>query len=441
MASLTQRVCGFCSIRWPAIALAGLLTVVLGGASLEFRGRTSLLAQETPVAQTGVEQKDGQRDGAAENEPLDEAAIQQWTQRVEKALSKAGEDPEAARKLLAELPQPPPQPVISALREHDRAGVYKADAAGRALRREIYLVLGRVGDFRSLHYLYEAFEAQPSRRQDVAEALTQYAAKHGRRTEEWQILLRALPILDPDASRNVMASLATFPRRGSKPKWQREVLLAGLRLPAEEREVAVKLMEHWTGRKQASADKSPAERLEIWRTWFNETHPDLPPAQLAIDPPDAKHKYAELLNRIRTDLPKGDVARGSRLFDSALCAKCHRMGQRGEAMGPDLTSTPHRYQESEMLEALLFPSQSIADDYGAVAVETTAGQVHTGIVNAAAGKVTVLLANGEKVMLDREQVQRTMPVVKSAMPDGLLDKLTADEVVDLFAFLFHREKR
>ncbi len=110
-------------------------------------------------------------------------------------------------------------------------------------------------------------------------------------------------------------------------------------------------------------------------------------------------------------------------------------------MGPDLTSTPHRYQESEMLEALLFPSQSIADDYGAVAVETTAGQVHTGIVNAAAGKVTVLLANGEKVMLDREQVQRTMPVVKSAMPDGLLDKLTADEVVDLFAFLFHREKR
>lgn len=110
-------------------------------------------------------------------------------------------------------------------------------------------------------------------------------------------------------------------------------------------------------------------------------------------------------------------------------------------MGPDLTSTPHRFQDGELLEAVLFPSQSIADDYGAVSVSTTDGRVFTGVVNAAAGKVTVLQANGEKIVLAKKEVGQVAPQRKSAMPDGLFDLLEEQEIVDLFAFLLHRDVR
>ena len=218
------------------------------------------------------------------------------------------------------------------------------------------------------------------------------------------------------------------------------MILAGLRLDEADRDVAVRLLEHWTGQKQVAAE-TPAARLAAWQAWFDRTYADLPPASLPVDRADAKHKFADLLVRIRRDLEQGDVERGSRVFDKALCVKCHRMGPRGEAMGPDLTSTPHRFQDGELLEAVLFPSQSIADDYGAVSVSTTDGRVFTGVVNAAAGKVTVLQANGEKIVLAKKEVGQVAPQRKSAMPDGLFDLLEEQEIVDLFAFLLHRDVR
>lgn len=383
--------------------------------------------------------KDAKPESDADAEANAKAEAQ--AEAVIAALAKSLEQPAEASQRIAELTEPFANRAIAALREHDRAGRYAAGVAGQRLRRDVLVGLAKSGDFRSVHYLHETFEAHPERRAEVSVALTQYAARHGRKPEEWQMLVRALPVLDPPDAQEVLKSLATFPRRGSKPKWQREVILAGLRLEAAERDVAVKLLEHWTGRKRPGEEDSPASRLAAWQAWFESTYPDEPPPRLAVDAADAARPFAALVELVRRDLPQADVQRGAAVFDKAACVKCHRMGAKGEAMGPDLTSTPHRLQDRELLEAIVFPSQSIADDYGSNSVATKDGRVFTGVVNQAAGKVTVLQANGEKIALTRQEIERIAPQRLSSMPDKLLDKLSDQEVVDLCAFLLHREKR
>ena len=144
---------------------------------------------------------------------------------------------------------------------------------------------------------------------------------------------------------------------------------------------------------------------------------------------------------MKNELPQGDLKRGAAIYEKAQCGKCHRRQGKGEAMGPDLTSAPHRFDERLLLETLLFPSQSIADDYGAMSVVTRDGRAFTGVVNAAAGKVTLLQANGEKVTLDRKEIEQMLPSRKSAMPDGILDAFDANQIVDLVAFLLDRDER
>lgn len=382
---------------------------------------------------------DTKPDADADAEANAKAAAQ--AEALMAALAKSIEQPVEASRRIAELTEPLANRAIAALREHDRAGRYADSAEGHLLRRDVLIALAKSGDFRSVHYLHETFEALPERREEVSVALTHYAARHGRKPEEWQMLVRALPVLEPWSAKEVLKSLATFPRRGSKPKWQREVILAGLRLESADRDAAVKLMEHWTGRKKAAEEDSPAARLAAWQTWFESTYPDEPPARLPADPADAKRPFTTLVAMVRRDLPKADVQRGAAVFDKAACVKCHRMGPKGEAMGPDLTSTPHRLQDRELLEAIVFPSQSIADDYSSNSVATKDGRVFTGVVNQAAAQVTVLQANGEKIALTRKDIDRISPQRLSSMPDKLLDTLSDQEIVDLCAFLLHREKR
>ena len=378
--------------------------------------------------------------GQATDEEPDEAATAATVAALGQKLADAQQQPKAAIEAIAALATPPER-AVAALREFDRANAYPPSEAGVELRRELYRALGRSGDFRSMHYLKETFEAQPSRRVDATLGFVAFAARHGRRMEEWQYLVRSLPFLDAVAAVPVLQSLATFPQRGSKPQWQREVILAGLRCQEADQGAAVAVLEAWTDAKPASPDDSPAKKLKAWQTWFDDRNPDLPPAQLPVDPPTARHPLEQTAKLVHDKLAEGDVRRGAAVYEKAQCGKCHRRAGQGEAMGPDLTSAPNRYDERQLLETILFPSQSTADDYGAVTVLTRAGRAYTGVVNAAAGKVVILQSNGEKATLARQEIEEISPSRRSAMPDGLLDAFDDQQVIDLVAFLLDREPR
>jgi putative heme-binding domain-containing protein len=132
----------------------------------------------------------------------------------------------------------------------------------------------------------------------------------------------------------------------------------------------------------------------------------------------------------------GNASRGSNVFEKAQCVKCHRFGQRGEVIGPDLTSVSRRFQRKEILESILFPSQVISDQYATQAISTNDGRTITGMVSPVGdGSLIVLQANGEKLTLTKDEIETAQRAKHSAMPDGLLNTLTLEEVADLFAYL------
>ena len=176
--------------------------------------------------------------------------------------------------------------------------------------------------------------------------------------------------------------------------------------------------------------------MAAWQKWFQEQYPGQPAPVLPTDPEGTKWSMQELVAFLDgPDGMHGDRTRGMEVFDKAQCVKCHRFGSRGEGIGPDLTTVSQRFQRKEILESVIYPSLVISDQYAAKTVQMLTGVQYTGIVAEGAGSVVVLQANGEKTTIPRSEISEIAPSPKSAMPEGLLNALTLEEIADLFAYM------
>src|SRR5437763_6648986 len=73
---------------------------------------------------------------------------------------------------------------------------------------------------------------------------------------------------------------------------------------------------------------------------------------------------------------KGDPERGEKLFWSQAvnCGSCHKIGERGTVIGPDLTTIGKQRSREDLLESILEPSRRIEPKYASYLVHTTDGQ-------------------------------------------------------------------
>jgi putative heme-binding domain-containing protein len=138
----------------------------------------------------------------------------------------------------------------------------------------------------------------------------------------------------------------------------------------------------------------------------------------------------------------GNADRGAKVFRDALCSRCHRAGLSGPAVGPDLTFAARRFSRSDMLESIIAPSRSVAENYRNVVVVTEAGKVLVGrLLNEGDFRSEKLKLNidslrpGQIVELDKKDIVEQRPHDTSPMPQGLLDTFTRDEIADLLTFL------
>jgi putative heme-binding domain-containing protein len=158
---------------------------------------------------------------------------------------------------------------------------------------------------------------------------------------------------------------------------------------------------------------------------------------LPEDSANNRWTYDELFSFLNSkEAAKGSGGRGAAVFTKAQCIKCHRFGERGEGVGPDLTTVSRRFQKKEILESILYPSQVISDQYASKSVLRTDGRTAWGIVAPQAdGSVTVLQSDATKVRIPKDEIDTITPIKKSAMPEGLLNPLSLEEIADLFAYL------
>lgn len=174
-----------------------------------------------------------------------------------------------------------------------------------------------------------------------------------------------------------------------------------------------------------------------------------PAASAAAAPPRSHVKdwsMEELVPLVESGLKsRRDFDRGRALFGAAQCAACHRFGSDGGAAGPDLTGVAGRFNTRDLLESIVVPSKVISDQYGAVMFLTTDGQVVTGRVANLNGDnimvVTNMLDPGNMANVDRRKIEETRPSPVSMMPQGLLNTLDREEVLDLVAYLLSKGDR
>jgi putative heme-binding domain-containing protein len=135
----------------------------------------------------------------------------------------------------------------------------------------------------------------------------------------------------------------------------------------------------------------------------------------------------------------GDAERGRKLFfdtAKAQCNKCHRIGEQGERIGPDLTGIGNRFARIHLIESVLEPSRTIAPSYETLLALLKDGRVVTGTRIAETAEALTLGDNqGQKHVLAKPHIEQVRTQAASTMPEGLEKQLTTDDFVDLIAFL------
>lgn len=80
-------------------------------------------------------------------------------------------------------------------------------------------------------------------------------------------------------------------------------------------------------------------------------------------------------------LSEGDAVRGALIFhhSAVTCIACHSVGDRSNAIGPDLSKLDRKTSDVSIIESLLEPSKVIAPAYATIAVETSDGLLIRGV--------------------------------------------------------------
>jgi putative heme-binding domain-containing protein len=160
-------------------------------------------------------------------------------------------------------------------------------------------------------------------------------------------------------------------------------------------------------------------------------------------PPDPKGRKLGANPRPASILAMtGDAKRGEAIFftESMQCAKCHKVGDKGVSLGPDLTAIGKTRTKLELLESLLQPSVRVEPQYASYLVKAADGRTFTGLLVKRDEKQLVLKdAENKEIVLAAGDVESVQPSRLSLMPDGQMEGLTPQAAADLLEYLASRK--
>lgn len=133
-----------------------------------------------------------------------------------------------------------------------------------------------------------------------------------------------------------------------------------------------------------------------------------------------------------------NFGRGKDIFYQAQCSACHRYGDQGGAIGPDLTAVATRFKRQDLLESCMEPSKVLSEQYMNTAIVTEDGRVIVGrIAEETDVKIVVRPQplEQETVTINKSEIESRKLSTVSPMPGGLLNTFTKDEILDLLAYL------
>ncbi len=143
-------------------------------------------------------------------------------------------------------------------------------------------------------------------------------------------------------------------------------------------------------------------------------------------------KYKKLITP--DALEKANSSRGRTVFNKT-CASCHTLYGEGGKVGPDLTGSNRANLDYILLNSV-DPSYDVPEGYRAELISTLDGLIITGVIAEEDGtKVVLKTAEQPRVVVAKEDIENRKTSDKSIMPDGQLDELTTQQVLDLIKYL------
>ncbi|MFA6546354.1 MAG: PVC-type heme-binding CxxCH protein [Limisphaerales bacterium] len=131
---------------------------------------------------------------------------------------------------------------------------------------------------------------------------------------------------------------------------------------------------------------------------------------------------------------KGDEAKGHELFTLA-CAICHKRGEEGRDIGPDLL-TVVAHPPEKLLGSILDPSADIQPGFNPYTCTLNTDEEIYGLLDSESGNSVVMkLVDGTKRTVLRNQIKTLLSQNLSLMPEGVETAINHQQMADLIAFL------
>ena len=130
----------------------------------------------------------------------------------------------------------------------------------------------------------------------------------------------------------------------------------------------------------------------------------------------------------------GNPYRGKQLY-LKNCGKCHQLFTDGGKIGPNLT--PFKRDDLRgILMNVVNPSLEIREGFENYVVFTLDGRTLNGFIEEQDSRVVVLKgADGQRLIIPRDDIDEMQAIRTSIMPEKLLDPLDDQQLRDLFAYL------
>ncbi len=129
-----------------------------------------------------------------------------------------------------------------------------------------------------------------------------------------------------------------------------------------------------------------------------------------------------------------DASRGRAVFQNT-CAACHVLYGEGGKVGPELTGANRANLDYILLNSV-YPSLDVPHAYRTVSVLTVDGRVVNGVLAEEDGtKIVLRTPEQPRVVIAKEDIDFRKISPQSMMPDGQLDAMKPQEVIDLVKYL------
>jgi putative membrane-bound dehydrogenase-like protein len=300
-------------------------------------------------------------------------------------------------------------------------------------RADVLLALGRTGRAEAEAILLKNYERSAGEERDV----TVRALANFQNTRNWSIFVRALDSENKETARAAVHALTGIEQKPDGPAAFRAAIKTASRLGDQGAWDSIVLVRQWAGKHFGHRRNEWRTELDKWQKWYAETYPDAEAATLADEKrPRHNWTYDQLLAFLEGDGRSGSVESGRKVFEKAICSKCHKLEQVGQSVGPDLSTLGSRFKRKDILEAIIYPSRTLTDQYKSYLIATKDGRVITAMRAPDDGDHHVLLlSDATTIKLPKADVEEMVESKQSVMPDGLLNQFELREIADLFTFL------